>query len=286
MTSGTTRQRVAIIGCGYVGTALGRALADDGHDVVGTTTTPARAEDLRAEGIRPIVLEMADTDGMRELLQDRDAAVMCVAAGRKRSSYRQVYLEGAVHLLSAAKGTPIRRIIYTSSTRVYGQDDGSWVNESSPTQPADENGRILLETEQALLHIGAPADRLGGNSIEAYTTVLRLGGIWGYGRDLVSRIRTLAGSRRDDGDGFVNLIHRDDVVAATGALLLANHDGVLNLCDNKPTTRREFYDRILCEERLPPIEWITPSSPPRLGKRVSNRRIIETLGLKLAFPTH
>ncbi len=281
MTATTNRQRIAIIGCGYVGSALGKALVKAGHDVVGTTTTSARVEELRGLGIEPAVLRHAATERFHELLQDREAAVLTIAPSGPERDYRAVYLDGARHFLKAAEHTAVRRVIYTSSTRVYGQNDGSWVDECLPNEPRDENGRILLETERALLEGGK---KLGGEA-PAAVTVVRLGALYGPGRDMAEFVQRASGQQRDDGDGYVNWIHRDDVVAALGRLLGMPYHGILNLCDDHPIRRRELYDRMTADAGLPPVRWISPSGPPELGKRVRNNLIKRTLGLSLAHPS-
>ncbi len=305
MSAACSKTRVAIIGCGYVGSALGEALVRDGHDVVGTTTTPTRAEGLRALGIEPEVIELAEVKRLHALLLDREAVYLTVAPRRQGECYREVYLAGVKNLLLAVGCTAVKRIVYTSSTRVYGQCDGGWVDESSPTDPRDENGRILLEAEHALLAgVGQCGGQVGCGVSESaetprglkpgarrdehtvYATVVRLGGIYGPGRDLVARIRSRAGTQRSDGDTYVNLIHLDDIVSALIALLDVRHHGVLNLTDGQPEPRREFYDRVLSRAGLPPIRWLRGALRTRPGKRVRNALIIDTLGLVLKHPTH
>ena len=276
------RRRIAIIGCGYVGSALGEAFVEAGHNVVGTTRTPARVASIQSLGIEGVAVDTADTAHLHKLLLSRDAVVLCVAAGRKHGDYREVYLGSASSLIEAAKGTPVKRIVYTSSTGVYGQDDGSWVDESSATEPSSENGRILLETERTLLD---GASTLGGDP-PVSVTVLRLSGIYGPERDLAARIKSLAGEERDDGDAYLNLIHLEDVVGAITALLRVPHHGVLNLSDDGPTTRREFYNRVITEAGLPPIRWVTGDSPSKRGKRVRNDLIKKTLRLTLKHRAH
>ncbi|MHC4696053.1 MAG: SDR family oxidoreductase [Planctomycetota bacterium] len=309
MNSEATNKRIAIIGCGYVGCALGETLVRAGHDVIGTTISPQRVAGIEARGIRPVVLEHAQTDRLHTLLSDCDAVYLTLAAGRKRGDYRKVYLEGVKNLLQACEGTPVKRIIYTSSTQVYGQENGTWVDESSPTEPQTENGRILLAAEQALLEgtcaVIRPANRpaagfstpTGGprrdsrssdnsRSSEVCATVVRLGGIHGPGRDLIERVRAAADKERSDADAYVNLIHRDDIVTALVRLLEVPYGGVLNLTDDTPIQRRELYDRIITAADLPPVRWTMGDVSPSLGKRVRNTLIKRTLGLTLQYPGH
>lgn len=263
-------RRFAIVGCGYVGTAAGRALVTDGCDVVGTTTRPERFAELSKVGITPAVARVDQIEKLRELFVDRDAVLVCMAAGRRRGDYHAVYAQGARNIVAALTDTPVERIIYTSSTRVYHEDHGGWVDEASPTVAVDEASEALIDAEDTLLE--------GGRKIGASTSILRLGGIHGAGRELTEQIRAAAGSSRDDGDEFVNLIHAPDIVDAIVGLTRVAHHGLLNLTDGRPTARRVLYDRILAAYQLPPITW-RPTFQSKLGKRVRSDRVRELLGV-------
>lgn len=272
--------RVLIIGCGYVGSAVGRHLAASGHRVTGTTTNADRASLIRSLGIEPAVVDVADVDALHEVMRDHDAVVLCIAPRNRGDDYRNTYLLGARNLIAAVRGTPVMQIIYTGSTRVYGQDDGRWVDEESPIDPPDENGQVLVETERTLL--GSDASATGDKPV--MTTVLRLGGIYGGDRDHLGFVRSQAGTRRTDGDMYVNRIHVDDIVAGIEALLDRPYDGVLNLCDDHPQTKRSFYDAVLAAADLPAIEWTGRTDGAGRGKRVRNARIKEALGITLRHP--
>jgi len=263
---------VAIVGCGYVGSALGVTLARRGVAIVGTTTSPGRADELAASGIRPVVLEVADVCALRSCVTDCGTVFLMVAPGGRDGDYRAVYLEGVRNLLLAAAGSGVRHIVLTSSTSVYGQDDGGWVDETCPTEPVRENSRVLLEAERALL--------AGAKTQGISATVLRLSGIVGPGRQAGGRAARYAGQERDDGEVYVNLIHRDDIVAACVTLLDRPYDGVLNLSGDAPILRRKLYDRANEAAGLEPIRWRSSGDAVR-GKRVANRRIKRELGLRL-----
>lgn len=271
--------RIVIIGCGYVGLALGAEWRRRGCDLIGTTTSPDRCATIKAAGITPAIVSLGDHDGLCRVITGCDVVYLTAAAGRDRNNYRAVYEEGVRNLLTAARRAAVRQIVYTSSTRVYGQDDGSWVDETSPTEPRDDRGRILLEAERTLL-----AESLDPDS-PIIATILRLSGIHGPDRELAHRIRAAAGTRRDDGNGFVNLVHRDDIVRALVRLREVAYSGTLNLSDDHPTTRRELYDRELSAAGLAPIHWQETADAPR-GKRVRNDLIKATLGMTLTHPTH
>jgi nucleoside-diphosphate-sugar epimerase len=272
-------RRIAILGCGYVGTSIGAELVRVGDDVVGTTTSDARAGELEAVGIRHFSLNMSERGRLAELLSDRDTVFLTIAAGHQRTDYREIYCESAEHLASALKGSQVSRLIYTSSTGVYHQQDGGWVDEDSPTEPVDKSHQALLDTERLLLEVPQVDEIDSSLSV----SIVRLGGIYGPGRDLRARILRNAGKRREGGDAYVNLIQLDDIVAALGGLINEQHQGVLNLCHDTPVQRRELYDRVILAAKADPIQWASPDSP-KLGKRVRNHRIKELLSLELRHP--
>ncbi len=267
-------QRIAIIGCGYVGLAVGQKLAAIGHDVAATTTSQSRMDELQQVGMTPHRIELKEADKLHDLLADRDAAILTYGAGRN-GDYKRVYVQGARSIVEAVSSSSLRRIIYTSSTRVYGQNDGDWVDETSPTTSSDEKGQLLVEAERVLLNGISNAQR---QSVDV--SVLRLGGIHGPLRELSPRILILAEQTRDDGQAYINLIHLDDIVTVMTKLLPVNHHGLLNVTSDNPQTRRQLYDTIIAGAKLKPIQW-TDNDQPTQGKKVSNERVKNLLQLSL-----
>lgn len=246
--------------------------------MIGTTRSPDRFAAIEALGVTPRLLGVDQVDAMADLLADREAVLLSVGASRRDGDYRAVYLQAAQNLATTVGATPVRRIIYTSSTSVYHQNDGQWVDESSPAHPVHENGRILLETEQVLAAIRA---RTGGMNI----SIVRLAGIYGPGREIADFVRRAAGTTRRDGQVYLNMVHLDDIVDALSRLMGTSQDGVLNLADDHPIPRRSFYDRWLADLELEPVRWVAASSPA-LGRRVSNARIKRRLGWSPRHPRH
>jgi len=267
-------KRIAIIGCGYVGTAVGRKLVASGHDVAATTTSPSRIDELQDAGFDAHVIELKEVDKLRNMLADRDAALLTYGAG-KHGDYESVYVQGAQHIAEAVSGSSIRRIIYTSSTRVYGQDDGVWVDETSPTDSSDSKGQALVRAERVLLD-----ELTNAQQLPVTVSILRLGGIHGPQRELTDRISACAGQMRDDGQAYINLIRLDDLVTAIMKLLDVNYHGLLNITNDNPPSRRHLYDTILARAKLKPIQWTDHDQATR-GKRVCNKRIKELLQISL-----
>jgi nucleoside-diphosphate-sugar epimerase len=284
--------KVAIVGSGYIGTALGVQLLEAGAavEVRATTTSAARLDELASLGFKPYELVLGGTGESRrqgnlvDILRGTALVYFTAAAGGRQNidRYRRIYVEGGRELVNAAAEAGVGRLIYTSSCSVYGQTDGGWVNEQSPTRPSTEHGDVLLEAERVLL------DADEASSVES--TILRLSGIYGPNRGPQNFADRLAGQEKTGGEAYLNLIHRDDVVEALVRLAAVRHRGVLNWSDDRPATRREYYDRILSDADLPLVRWIEdPSAAPGeddRGKRVANGLAKRTLGLELRHPTH
>lgn len=200
--------RVLVAGCGYVGSALAALLAADGDEVWGLRRVP---EGLPA-GVHPLAADLTRPETLAALPPALDLVLFTAAAdGGDDAAYRAVYVDGLAGLLAAlrAQGQAPGRVLFTSSTGVYGQADGAWVDETSPTEPAGFSGRRMREAEEILAAGGVPS------------VSLRLGGIYGPGRhSLIDRVR--AGTATcPPAPSWTNRIHRDD---AAGALRhLARH---------------------------------------------------------------
>ncbi|RPJ26798.1 MAG: NAD-dependent epimerase/dehydratase family protein, partial [Planctomycetaceae bacterium] len=198
---------VLIAGCGYVGTALGVRLAGAGHTVWGLRRS--------AEGLPPgICLFVSDLSPPETLqtLPPALAAVFYTAApnGVDDAAYRAIYVDGLRYVLEALvrQHQSPQRVLLTSSTAVYAQSGGEWVDETSPTEPQHFTGRRVLEGERMLLDGPFPA------------TVLRLGGIYGPGRtSLIERVRQGLAACREGPPLYTNRIHRDDCAGALHHLM-------------------------------------------------------------------
>jgi nucleoside-diphosphate-sugar epimerase len=268
-----------IVGCGYLGRRVGRLLASRGDRVIGTARSPERAAELPTWGIEPFVADLLDPASLDRL---PSADRILHAVGYDRSSgqpMRAVYVEGLRRLLDRLHPLP-RRFVLISSTGVYGQTDGSRVDEDSPTEPRSESGRVVLEAEGVLRSF---ADRVGLDH-----AILRLAGLYGPDRIL----RRAALERGDpipgDPDHFLNLLHIDDAARFAAALLMRD-DLPRNLylaSDDHPVTRRDFYEFMARHLALPPPRFATgnPSGRDASHKRVDSRRIKADLGLECEYP--
>lgn len=268
----TSRMRTLIIGCGYVGVPVGARLAAAGHDVYGLRRTAESEEELVAAGIEPLTGDITKPEDLARLPGPFDWVVNLVSSSRGGADvYRDVYLGGTSKVLDWLRNSPPTKYIYTSSTSVYGQTDGSWITEDDEAQPSSETARILVETEKLLLK----AAREGGFP----ATILRVAGIYGPGRGhlFLKYLRdeaTLSG----DGSRLINMIHLDDLVTAIVAGLERGQPGkVYNVVDDEPVEQIRFY-RWLAEtlgKPMPPRD--TEREAPKRKRALTNKKVSNCL---------
>ena len=275
--------RVLIIGCGYVGLPLGAELARQGHEVFGLRRSRSAAAELKAAGVQPLFGDISRAADLAELPKGFDWVVNTVSSSKGGAEeYRRTYLEGTRNLIAWLASAPPRKFVYTSSTGVYGQNDGSVVDETSVTEPETDTSRLLLETEQCLL-VAARTGRFPA-------VVLRLAGIYGPGRGyFFKQFLSGAASLAAGGRRMLNMIHREDVAGVIITALERGRPGeIYNAADDEPVAQREFY-RWLAEQLgrpLPPAEVETTGGKRGLtNKVVSNRKLKAELGYRFRYPT-
>ena len=277
--------RVLIIGCGYVGLPLGGALVRAGHEVVGVRRGAEGAEELRAQGLTAVIADITRRTDLEKIPGAFDWVVNTVSSTKGGvEEYRAVYLEATRQLIEWLSARPPQKYLYTSSTSVYGQTDGAWVTEESPTEPAGETSRVLVETERLLLQAAREKN--------SPAVVLRVAGIYGPARGHLFQ-QYLRGEARLAGDGsrLINMIHRDDVVRAIIAGLERGQPGrIYNVADDEPVTQHVFFTWLSqqLKKPMPPPATEEENARRKRGlthKRVSNRRLREELSCELNHPT-
>jgi len=258
--------KVAIVGCGYVGTATAKHLRGKSDcTVTATTTTAARVVELEGVAQRVAVLKGNDKDAIASVLQEQDAL-----------TYRESYVDTATTLVSVLQQIPtVKQVIYTGTYSVYGDRQGELVNEESPIAPANPNGEILAETERVLLAASSP---------NLHVCILRLGGIYGPGRELVKIFGGWAGSTRPGrGEDATNWVHRDDIVGGLTFALENRLQGIYNLVGDVSLSSRELLDRIFETHNLPQVSWDGSPSVRPYNARVSNLKI-KAAGYQFVHP--
>jgi nucleoside-diphosphate-sugar epimerase len=255
--------RALIAGCGYAGKATADLLFTRDWQVEGWTQSEESAQECAAGPYPVRAVDISNAAEMANYKNDFDAVIHCASTrGGDVDLYQQIYLRGAVNLLERFKRS---RMIFTSSTSVYAQTDGSWVTEESVTEPSRETGRILLETEKLVLASGG--------------TVARLAGIYGPGRSALLR-KFLSGEAVIDpeNDRFVNQVHRDDIASALALLLDRQSNGgeIYNVVDDEPIRRSDCYKWLARKLNRPLPSNAKSTSGRKRGdsnKRVSNAKL-------------
>ncbi len=272
-----------IIGCGYLGGRVADIWIAQGHQVHALTRSSERATELSRRGINPIIGDLCDLASLPDLPA---VETILFAVGYEKASGRsrqQVQLTGLQHVLARVANAD--RLVYISSSSVYGQSAGEWVDETSDCLPVQPGGVSCLETERWLM--SASPDRAN----VAQANVLRLSGIYGPER-LLSRIETLQSGETLSGSGteWLNLIHVDDAAAAVIACELHGSPNQTYLVsDDRPISRADYYGLLASLVGAPPPRFDPGSSPSRgsggINKRCRNKRLREELQVALKFPT-
>jgi len=255
--------RILIAGCGYVGQATADMFHAAGWAVEGWTHSAESAESLFTKPYPVYAVDITDRAQIATRAGMFDAVIHCASSsGGDADAYRQIYLNGARNLLDRFVGSTM---LFTSSTSVYAQRDGSWVTEESETKPARETGRILLQTENLVLaHDGI---------------VARLAGIYGPRRSALLT-KFLSGTAIIDpqNDRFLNQVHRDDIAAVLFLLLdrLTPAHEIYNVVDDQPILQSECYRWLAKRLNRPIPHFGKPKGQPKRGasnKRVSNAKL-------------
>jgi nucleoside-diphosphate-sugar epimerase len=267
--------RILIAGCGYVGEATADLFHSAGWNVEGWVHSQESAARLSIKHYSVRVLDLSQRGDVAKCAAAFDAVIHCASShGGDAEAYRQIYLNGARHLLETFSQA---KILFTSSTSVYAQRDSSWVTEESETKPLRETSQILLEVEKLILEKGG--------------IVARLAGIYGPRRSaLLSKFLNGTATIDPNNDRFVNQVHRDDIASAL--FLLLNREAhaspqIYNVVDDQPLLQSECF-AWLARRLNRPLPPTRKSEQPRKrgnpNKRVSNAKL-RRLGWTPHYPT-
>jgi nucleoside-diphosphate-sugar epimerase len=237
------KTNISILGCGWYGSALGKALIADGIQVKGSTTSAAKMDDLEAQGIQPYIVNFSPGEEIYDA-DFFDCNVLWIAIPPKsRSGEGAVFIEKVKGIIKAIKSHNIQNVVFISSTGVY-PDSNQRVNEETDPQSNTEAGRILFEAENLF------------RAEDIFkTTIIRFAGLIGPGRNPG---RFFAGKKDiPNGDAPVNLIHLDDCIGLSKAILAKRAFGYLfNGCSPEHPIKADFYTQAALSSGLEKPEFI------------------------------
>ncbi len=267
---------IAIIGCGYVGQSIARFWKRKGHCLTVTTTTPEKKATLEAITDKVVVLMDNNPESLAEAINNQDMILLSIGA-KNRTVYRQTYLETSQNLVKLLEqNTTVKQLIYTGSYAILGDKKGIWTDETAIATPTNENGEILLDTEQTLLSL---------NQLNIKTCILRLGGIYGPGRPIIKIFKNWAGTTQNgNGEDYSNWVHLDDIVHALDFAKEQQLNGIYNLGHDYPMKRKELLEKLFTIHQLPQITWSENDSQVYpYNTRLSTKKIKDA-GYKFIHP--
>jgi nucleoside-diphosphate-sugar epimerase len=272
---------VLLVGCGWLGREVAARLVARGDRVTGVTRTEASAQSLREVGIDATAIDLAAAGAVGRLGARPDAIVaMQSASGRDETAYTRAYLDATQTILEsgAAEGVPL---VYVSSTGVFGQTDGSWVDEATSPQPADGISRVLVAAERLVL------DR---SRHRAKACIVRCSGLYGPGRAAtIERVRSGALAWGPDDGTWMNFSHRDDAADTVIAALDRGAPGsIYHSSDATPATRHDVVAWIASRLGIDPPR--RDENGPLEERRGAHRRVRAAatrseLAITLAYPS-
>jgi nucleoside-diphosphate-sugar epimerase len=268
---------ILIVGCGDIGTKLAKTLISKGHAVTGLKRHPPS---LYESGIEYIKADITIPAELKHLPIDFDQAFFILAPdSRNEANYRSVYVDGLNNLLAhfADKGSQTLWLM-VSSTSVFGQSHGEWVDETSIAEPNTSTGRSILAAEKRLLRLSP------------HSCVVRFSGIYGPGRDYLIRLAQQTPSIQQTPPYFTNRIHERDCVNVLTFLVEQRLAGIrLEQCylasDDDPASQWDVINWIAARIHCPPPTIKTVADDVTQNKRCNNQRL-KTLGYTFLYPNY
>lgn len=261
--------KIGIFGCGDIGSRLGIELASN-HQVFGVRR---HASKIPAP-IHPVACDLSQPFDAEQLPFSPEVAyIILTPSARSAQAYRETYIDGTRNIL-AALGDNTQRLIFVSSSSVYGQQNGQWVDELTPAETEKFNGSILLEAEALVAHRG----------IE--NCAVRFAGIYGPGRDrLLNKVRQGSASYLTNPPHYTNRIHVDDCVGFLSHLATLSELATCYIgCDSNPATQQTVY-QWLSQQLNSTAPQAVENKDQQQGKRLSNKRMLDS-GYNLKYESY
>ena len=277
-----TRPYILIAGCGYVGQRLAARLRDR-YEIVALARTNDAAAALERQGLKTVVIDLDRVRAGASIPERLDQEAIVYLAPPPPAGESDLRLDRFLHLAIV----PPKSFVYMSTTGVYGDADGGFVDESTPVMPLTDRARRRVSAEEMT--------RVWCHERRVRRVVLRVPGIYGPNRLPLERLRKSEPVVRPEDAGISNRIHVDDLVTACEAAIENKEArGVYNVTDGNSISSTSFIDLVAELTGLPPPPQVSMEeaqltfSPERLSflnesRRVGNDRMLKHLGVKLRY---
>jgi nucleoside-diphosphate-sugar epimerase len=277
-------ESVLIVGCGHIGRRVGLQLRARGQRVTGVVRSSASAGQLRALGMDALCLDL--DAGAPDIPGLGSYAGLCYFAPPPTTGVQDTRMRGFLEALEHTSRP--RRVVYMSTSAVYGDCHGNWITEEQPVQPATERGMRRLDAERQLQ---AWATRYGVQWV-----ILRVPGIYGPGKLPLERLRQGLPVLREADAPYTNRIHADDLAFICVAALDSEHyDTVYNVSDGHPSTMTDYFFRVADVAGLPRPPAVSRVEAQQVlsegmlsflqdSRRMDNRKLLNDLGVTLQYP--
>ncbi|MGB0863249.1 MAG: NAD-dependent epimerase/dehydratase family protein [Saprospiraceae bacterium] len=260
--------RVSILGTGWLGLPLGKHLKDLGYEVKGSTTSPKKILELVNFGVQPYLIQIDDrVVGERgEDFFDTDVLVVTIPPSRDLERYK-VTIQTITRQI---KESGIKKVLYTSSTGVYGHTVGL-VDETTPVKPKGVSSEGIIMAERALM------------ALNIDLTIVRLAGLAGGkrnpGRFLAGRINALGGNAP------VNFVHQTDCIEIMTQIIAENHwNEIFNICSDIHPPKHLFYTFKAQEGNFDVPTFAPDDKKASDYKIISNAKVKAALNYEFKYP--
>jgi nucleoside-diphosphate-sugar epimerase len=278
---GKMAERIWIIGFGDIARRLAARLLADGRPVTGLVRRPEAAAELTDTGIEPVVADLDDAASLAGLEVDGCEVYFFAPPSSVDESDQRMR-----HFLAAIGGQTPRKILYISTTGVYGNSHGAWVNEQAATRPHTDRGKRRLDAEQQLQSFG--------QAHGVPVVILRVGGIYGPGRLPLRQLESGRSVLTDEDSGYTNRIHADDL-AMICTVAMERGEGIYNVSDGHPGTMAQYFTDLAEALGYPIPERISLEKAREVlpagmlsyleeSRRLDTTRLMEELKVELQYP--
>jgi nucleoside-diphosphate-sugar epimerase len=278
------QKTVLIVGCGAIGRRVAALLPARRFDITGVVRSNESRERLAKAGVRAVCLDLDRPEpGFDQKCRNADIFYF---APPPPSGQQDLRMRAFLDSLQGAM--PVRRIVYISTSAVYGDCQGAWITETQPLNPATPRGHRRQDAEQQLL--------AWCQARATQWIILRVPGIYGPGKLPLERLRKGTPVLREEDSPYTNRIHADDLASiCVAAMHSPNFNTVYNVSDGQPGNMTDYFFRVADAAGLPrpPVvnreEAQTVLSPGMLSflqdsRRMDNSKLLRDLGIELQYP--